>query len=58
MGYLNRDGDTKDCLTSDDWLKFGVAGLMDTDDFLLVQGKPADWIRLKSGELIAPQRVI
>lgn len=57
MGYLNRDGDTKDCLTSDDWLKFGVAGLMDTDDFLLVQGKPADWIRLKSGELIAPQRI-
>ena len=57
MGYLNKDSDTKDCMTEENWLSLGDLGYIDDDDFLVVFGRPKNFIKLKNGELVFPQKV-
>ena len=39
MGYLNKENETRDALTSDNWLKLGDLGFLDEDGFVSILGK-------------------
>jgi len=54
MGYLNRENDTKDVMTDDNWLKLGDTAFLDDEGFLVVTGYHADLITLNTGETINP----
>ena len=54
MGYLNRENDAKELVTSDNWLRLGDTGLIDEDGFLVITGYSPDLIILASGEKINP----
>ena len=54
MGYLNRENDTKDVMTDDNWLKLGDTAFLDDEGFLVVIGYHADLITLNTGETINP----
>ncbi len=58
MGYLNKDNDTKEVFTEDNWLTLSDLGYMDEDKFLSVVGRMEDFVTLKSEEVISPIRVI
>lgn len=57
MGYLNKENDTKEVFTDDNWLTLSDLGYMDEDKFLSVVGRMEDFVTLKSGEVISPIRV-
>ena len=57
MGYLNKENDTKEVFTDDNWLTLSDLGYMDEDKFLSVVGRMEDFVTLKSEEVISPIRV-
>ena len=57
MGYLNKEAETKEVMTEDNWLKLGDLGYIDEDVFLSVLGKESNFITLTTGEVISPFRV-
>ena len=57
MGYLNKENETKEGMTSENWLKLADLGFVDEDGFLTVLGKEENFITLKTGEVISPLRV-
>lgn len=57
MGYLNKENETKEVMTADNWLKLGDLGFLDEDSFLSVLGKEENFITLTTGEVISPLRV-
>ena len=57
MGYLNKEAETKEVMTEDNWLKLGDLGYTDDDGFVSVLGKDCNFITLKTGEVISPFRV-
>jgi len=57
MGYLNKENDTKEVFTQDNWLTLSDLGCMDEDKFLSVIGRMEDFVTLKSEEVISPVRV-
>ena len=57
MGYLNKELDTKEVLSEDEWLSLGHLGHFDKDDFLTVHGKPESFITLTTGEVVIPHKV-
>ena len=57
MGYLNKELETKDVMTEEEWLSLGHVGFFDSDDFLTVHGKPDSFIKLTTGELVVPHKV-
>ena len=58
MGYLNKENETKEVMTSEHWLKLGDLGYHDEDGFVSVLGKEENFITLSTGEVISPLRVI
>ena len=38
MGYLNKEAETKEVMTDDNWLKLGDLGYLDEDGFVSVLG--------------------
>ena len=54
MGYLNKEGDTKEALDSDNWLKLGDTGYIDKEGFLVITEYKPDLIHLSSGESVNP----
>ena len=54
MGYLNRENETKEVMTEDDWLKLGDTAFLDDEGYLVVTGYPKDLITLATGETINP----
>ncbi len=59
MGYLNRESETRECLTDSGWLRLGDLGGTDPDGFLVAHGRAeeGDVVTLRSGEVILPQKV-
>ena len=57
MGYLNKEAETKEVMTEDNWLKLGDLGYIDEDAFVSVLGKESNFITLTTGEVISPFRV-
>ena len=57
MGYLNKENETKEVMTSEHWLKLGDLGYHDEDGFVSVLGKEENFITLSTGEVISPLRV-
>jgi len=57
MGYLNKENETRDALTSDNWLKLGDLGFLDEDGFVSILGKEENFITLTTGEVISPFRI-
>ena len=57
MGYLNKEAETKEVMTEDNWLKLGDLGYIDEGAFVSVLGKESNFITLTTGEVISPFRV-
>ena len=57
MGYLNKEAETKEVMTEDNWLKLGDLGYLDEESFVSVLGKSSNFITLTTGEVISPFRV-
>ena len=54
MGYLNRENETREVMTSENWLRLGDCGLIDDKGFLIITGYAPDLIELESGEKVNP----
>jgi len=57
MGYLNKETETREVMTEDNWLKLGDLGYLDEVGFLTVLGKEENFITLNTGEVISPLAV-
>ena len=59
MGYLLNDKETRDAFNEDNWLRLGEkdVGYVDDDGFNVFLGRPRNYITLKSGEVICPNRL-
>ena len=58
MGYLNRETETREVLSEDEeWLRLGDLGYTDADGFLTVVGSEGNFIHLRTGEIIVPEKV-
>ena len=59
MGYLLNDKDTKEAFNADNWLKLGDedVGFVDDDGFNVFLGRPRNFVTLKTGEIICPNKV-
>ncbi len=57
MGYLNKEPETKECVTEDGWLRQDDLAFIDDDGFVSVLGKEENFITLTTGEVISPLRV-
>jgi len=54
---LNRDNDTKDVMTDDNYLRMGDTGVIDDEGFLSLTGYPQDLITLHSGDKVNPVKI-
>ena len=59
MGYLLNDKETREAFNEDNWLRLGEkdVGYVDDDGFNVFLGRPRNYITLKSGEVICPNRL-
>ena len=58
MGYLNRESETKEVMAADEgWLNLGHLGYLDPDDYLVVHGRRENFVTLRSGEIVVPQKL-
>jgi len=57
MGYLNRENDTKELMTEDQWLKMGDTAVVDEEGFLVLTGYPEDLITLTTGDRVNPTHI-
>lgn len=57
MGYINKENETKEVMSEDNWLRLGDLGYLDDDSFIWVLGKADNFITLNSGEVVCPLRI-
>jgi long-chain-fatty-acid--CoA ligase ACSBG len=54
MGYLNNEEKTAETFDSNDWLRTGDIGKIDSEEFLFITGRIKELIITAGGENIAP----
>ena len=54
MGYLNKESDTKEVITSDNWLSLGDTGYIDEEGFVVLTEYKPDLVHLSTGESVNP----